>query len=76
MIHQRELVSVADVHIQAKLSPNELEDLAKTLEIPIANLQSELGDHWWPNRGSLGPIPPTDPVIYRLYEVSALDTLF
>ncbi|KAF8912568.1 cyanate lyase C-terminal domain-containing protein [Mucidula mucida] len=23
--------------------------------------------HWWPNRG-LGPMPPTDPVIYRLYD--------
>jgi len=30
----------------------------------------ELGSHWWPNRG-LGPMPPTDPVIYRLYEVCA-----
>jgi cyanate lyase len=29
---------------------------------------SQLGSHWWPNRG-LGPMPPTDPVIYRLYEV-------
>ena len=29
---------------------------------------SRLASHWWPNRG-LGPTPPTDPVIYRLYEV-------
>ncbi|KAJ7879364.1 cyanate lyase C-terminal domain-containing protein [Mycena leptocephala] len=28
---------------------------------------AEIGDQWWPSRG-LGPIPPTDPVIYRLYE--------
>ena len=28
----------------------------------------EFGEQWWPDRG-LGPMPPTDPVIYRLYEV-------
>lgn len=25
------------------------------------------------NRGALGPMPPTDPVIYRLYEVRLAD---
>ena len=54
--------------VQAKLSSEELQQLSNFLEIPHANLQSELGEHWWPNRG-LGPVPPTDPVIYRLYEV-------
>lgn len=32
-------------------------------------LIAELGPHWYPNRG-IGPIPPTDPVIYRLFEAS------
>ncbi|KAI0951408.1 Cyanate hydratase [Taiwanofungus camphoratus] len=52
---------------QAKLSPEELSMLASTLEIPHDNLQAELGANWWPRRG-LGPMPPTDPVLYRLYE--------
>ena len=53
---------------QAKLAPEEIEALARVLDIPLVSIQNELGSHWWPNRG-LGPIPPTDPVIYRLYEV-------
>ncbi|KAI6025049.1 hypothetical protein PISMIDRAFT_673123 [Pisolithus microcarpus 441] len=52
---------------QAKLAPEEIEALARVLDIPVVNIQSNLGTHWWPNRG-LGPMPPTDPVLYRLYE--------
>ncbi|KAJ7488346.1 cyanate lyase C-terminal domain-containing protein [Mycena latifolia] len=52
---------------QAKFTPDELAQLATLLDLLPVDLQSGLGDHWWPNRG-LGPIPPTDPVIYRLYE--------
>jgi len=52
---------------QAKFSADEIKQVAEVLEIPNTNIQSEIGEHWWPNRG-LGPIPPTDPVIYRLYE--------
>ncbi|KAJ7692458.1 cyanate lyase C-terminal domain-containing protein [Mycena rosella] len=52
---------------QAKFTGEELAALATALDIPTGELQAGLGDHWWPNRG-LGPIPPTDPVIYRLYE--------
>ncbi|KAJ8584852.1 Cyanase [Rhizopogon salebrosus TDB-379] len=53
---------------QAKLSPEELVALSQVLDLDTASVQSELGSHWWPNRGGLGPMPPTDPVIYRLYE--------
>ncbi|KAK0204494.1 cyanate lyase C-terminal domain-containing protein [Desarmillaria ectypa] len=52
---------------QAKFTPEELQKVAETLEIPRSDLVGGLGNHWWPNRG-LGPMPPTDPVIYRLYE--------
>ncbi|KAJ6518513.1 cyanate lyase C-terminal domain-containing protein [Mycena vulgaris] len=52
---------------QAKFTPEELSKLTEVLEIPTGELQAGLGAHWWPNRG-LGPIPPTDPVVYRLYE--------
>ncbi|KAJ7463851.1 cyanate lyase C-terminal domain-containing protein [Mycena galericulata] len=53
---------------QAKFTPEELKKLAQVLGLPTPDeLEAGLGDHWWPSRG-LGPIPPTDPVIYRLYE--------
>ncbi|KAF4570972.1 hypothetical protein EYR36_008299 [Pleurotus pulmonarius] len=52
---------------QAKFTPDELKKVAEVVGINSAELVQDLGDHWWPNRG-LGPIPPTDPVIYRLYE--------
>lgn len=53
---------------KAKLSGEEIDALANVLEVPASNLHDGLGAHWWPNRG-LGTTPPTDPVIYRLYEV-------
>jgi cyanate lyase len=56
---------------QAKFSPEELQKLSQTLDIPISTLQNglRLGEQWWPDRGQVGPVPPTDPVVYRLYEV-------
>ncbi|KAG6877917.1 hypothetical protein C0992_008999 [Termitomyces sp. T32_za158] len=53
---------------QAKLTSDELTHLSRILGISNIASLGALGDHWWPNRG-LGPMPPTDPVIYRLYEV-------
>ncbi|TFK35597.1 cyanate lyase C-terminal domain-containing protein [Crucibulum laeve] len=52
---------------QAKFTEEELKKVSEVLGIPALESLSQLGDHWWPNRG-LGPMPPTDPVIYRLYE--------
>lgn len=52
---------------QAKLSAEQIDALAKVLDLPPVVLHNGLGAHWWPNRG-LGTTPPTDPVIYRLYE--------
>jgi cyanate lyase len=67
---------------KAKATEDELRALADVLKFPecrrTANsghlysaetLIAELGPHWYPNRG-IGPIPPTDPVIYRLFEAS------
>lgn len=53
---------------QAKMTSEELKNLSRILGITTSASLGALGDHWWPNRG-LGPMPPTDPVIYRLYEV-------
>lgn len=54
--------------LQAKLSEEELAKLAQFLEIPHTSVAAELGANFVPYRG-LGPMPPTDPVLYRLYEV-------
>ncbi|KAK7461936.1 Cyanate hydratase [Stygiomarasmius scandens] len=52
---------------QAKFSTEELQKLSQILSIDQSSLTGALGEHWWPYRG-LGPTPPSDPVIYRLYE--------
>lgn len=56
---------------QAKFTADELRKVSEALDLPSAQALSEIGDHWWPNRG-IGPTPPTDPVLYRLYEVCSL----
>ncbi|KAL0945412.1 hypothetical protein HGRIS_000904 [Hohenbuehelia grisea] len=69
-IGRDEIWLAAAFYGQAKFSADEISKVAEVLDIPITSIQSELGEHWWPNRG-LGPVPPTDPVIYRLYEVNS-----
>jgi len=49
---------------QAKPTPDDLVALTAALDLEFG---SALGKEWFPNRG-LGPMPPTDPVLYRLYE--------
>jgi len=66
-IGRDEIWVAAAFYGQAKLSAEDIEAIARVLEVPLLSIQNELGPHWWPNRG-LGPVPPTDPVIYRLYE--------
>ena len=45
-----------------------IEKLSQVLDVPLAGLQKELGPAVWLQRG-IGPMPPQDPVLYRLYEV-------
>lgn len=59
---------------QARFSNEELKQLADVLKIEKTCgegapglIYDALSAEWYPNRG-LGPVPPTDPVIYRLYE--------
>lgn len=52
---------------QAKATPEQLNALTSFLGIQQASVTADLGENWFPDRG-VGPIPPTDPVIYRLYE--------
>ena len=53
------------------MTPEELSKISQVLEVDSAALIAEVGPHWFPQRG-LGPSIPTDPVLYRLYEVGAL----
>ncbi|KAF8622845.1 hypothetical protein AX15_006692 [Amanita polypyramis BW_CC] len=53
--------------VKAKFSEDELKKVSELLDINPTETLAELGSHWWPNRG-LGPVPPHDPVLYRLYE--------
>jgi len=52
---------------QAKASEEELRAIAAVLQLSPEQLSPGIGSSWYPNRG-IGPIPPTDPVIYRLFE--------
>jgi cyanate lyase len=54
--------------LKAKASEEELGALETVLKLPRGILTPDIGGSWHPNRG-IGPIPPTDPVIYRLFEV-------
>lgn len=53
---------------QAKPEGKDIDSLCKTLNIDAAESHSVIGEGFWPQRG-LGPMPPTDPLLYRLYEV-------
>jgi len=66
-IERDEVWLAAAFYGQAKFSAEELKAVAFVLSVDPSSLNAEIGSHWWPHRG-LGPIPPTDPVIYRLYE--------
>jgi len=57
-----------NVALKAKASEGELRALEAVLQLPRDLLSLDIGRSWYPNRG-IGPIPPTDPVIYRLFEV-------
>ena len=54
--------------LKAKASEEELRALEVVLQLQRECLSLDIGGSWYPNRG-IGPIPPTDPVIYRLFEV-------
>ncbi|KAI0295900.1 Cyanase [Multifurca ochricompacta] len=66
-INKDEIWVAALFYGQAKATEEELNKLCLVLGISSTSVVSELGPHWYPNRG-IGSIPPTDPVIYRLFE--------
>ncbi|KAF4617101.1 hypothetical protein G7Y89_g15048 [Cudoniella acicularis] len=52
---------------QAQASPADIEKLSTLLDIPKQKLTEQLGG--FPDRGRAGPMPPVEPLIYRLYEI-------
>ncbi|ETS79904.1 Cyanate hydratase [Pestalotiopsis fici W106-1] len=52
---------------QAQASPEDITKLSGLLGVPQAQLEASMGG--FPDRGRAGPMPPVEPLIYRLYEV-------
>ncbi|KAI4601758.1 Cyanate hydratase [Pestalotiopsis sp. 9143b] len=52
---------------QAQASPEDVAKLSGLLGVPQAQLEASMGG--FPDRGRAGPMPPVEPLIYRLYEV-------
>ena len=72
-IGRDEVWVAAAFYAQAKFSKKEITDVCNFLgSITPSEVSELIGEHWWPDRGQVGPMPPRDPVIYRLYEVCIL----
>ncbi|KAL6799658.1 cyanate lyase C-terminal domain-containing protein [Trichoderma sp. SZMC 28012] len=52
---------------QTTATPEDVDKLSAALDIPREVLAQQLLG--FPNRGQSGPMPPTEPLIYRLYEI-------
>jgi cyanate lyase len=52
---------------QAQASPEDIDKLSSILAVPKETLQASMGG--FPDRGRAGPMPPVEPLIYRLYEI-------
>jgi cyanate lyase len=52
---------------QAQASPADVQKLAQILDVPESKLAEQLLG--FPDRGRAGPMPPVEPLIYRLYEI-------
>ncbi|KAI1326820.1 cyanate hydratase [Xylariaceae sp. FL0255] len=52
---------------QAQASPEDIEKLSSLLGVSKESLEASMGG--FPDRGRSGPMPPVEPLIYRLYEI-------
>ncbi|KAK7735607.1 Cyanate hydratase [Cytospora paraplurivora] len=67
LLGRSEVAVAAIFYGQARASPEDVEKLAALLNLPKETLAPQLLA--FPNRGHSGPMPPTEPLIYRLYEI-------
>jgi cyanate lyase len=64
----RDEVAVAALFYgQAKASPEDIQNLAKLLDLDHSLLDLQLSGY--PDRGHQMDMPPTEPLVYRLYEI-------
>ncbi|KAI5290098.1 Cyanate hydratase [Ascosphaera aggregata] len=64
----RSEVAVAAIFYgNAKASPDDIEKLSEVLRVDYDLLQDQMSGY--PDRGKASPMPPRDPLIYRLYEI-------
>ena len=66
-IGRNEVATAAIFYGQAKASPEDIQKLSDILGVPVATLKTQLGG--FPDRGRSVEMPPTEPLIYRLYEI-------
>ncbi|KAJ5894677.1 hypothetical protein N7495_006368 [Penicillium taxi] len=66
-IGRNEVSTAAIFYGQAKASAEDIHELSKLLEIPQSLLEEQLSG--FPDRGRSVQMPPTEPLIYRLYEI-------
>jgi len=63
-----EVACAALFYGQATASPEDVERLSDLLDVPAEILSAQL-TQGFPDRGRAGPMPPVEPLIYRLYEI-------
>jgi len=66
-LDRSEVAVAALFYGQAQASPEDVEKLSKLLGADHALLTKQLLG--FPDRGRAGPMPPVEPLIYRLYEI-------
>jgi cyanate lyase len=66
-LDRSEVAVAALFYGQAQASEEDIATLSHLLSVPANTLRSEL--RGFPNRGAAAPMPPKEPLIYRLYEI-------
>ncbi|KEY66542.1 hypothetical protein S7711_08045 [Stachybotrys chartarum IBT 7711] len=66
-LDRSEVACAALFYGQATASPEDVDRLSELLELPKEEIASQLTA--FPDRGRAGPMPPVEPLIYRLYEI-------
>ncbi|KAI9276125.1 cyanate lyase C-terminal domain-containing protein [Sporodiniella umbellata] len=64
-----EVFAAAIFYGQAKPSKDQIEKLSSVLNVPTKHISEELGRDYFPSRGGIMSLPPTDPTLYRLFEM-------
>lgn len=66
-LDRSEVACAALFYGQTTATQEDIEKLSKLLELPQQVLISAMSG--FPDRGGAGPMPPVEPLIYRLYEI-------